>query len=274
MTSFARDLYEDVNNTFLDIKFELMKHLKRKRLPLVVLLAILTPAIFYIIPAAQNTDFPSSAAEFANTNLGFVNWLIVISAAIFAGDAISSEFQNKTGLLLFASPQRRTSIFVGKYSAALIATYLGVLLYYLITALEMVHIYGVESISIEFYKSLFIALIYSTSVVSVIYFFSSVFKRSITASLIGFFLFLMILPIIAGVLKGVDVEPWFLVTYSGELIQDVLAISNSVSYGPGRHMNSVGGFEPDFYLGLIVMVSYSIFFYYASIIIANRKGME
>jgi ABC-type transport system involved in multi-copper enzyme maturation permease subunit len=274
VTTFIKDLNEDLYNSYLNIKLELMKHIKRKRFLIVILLATLTPAIFYIIPEIQNTDFPNSATEFANTNLGFINWLIVISAAIFAGDAISSEFENKTGLLLFASPQRRTSILVGKYFAALIATCMGVLIYFLITALEIVQIYGLSSISLDFNKSLIIALIYSISVVSVIYFFSCLFKRTITSSLIGFFLFLMILPIISGVLKGVDIEPWFLVTYSGELIQDVLISQNSISYGPGRHMNSAGGFEPDFYLGLIVMVCYSIFFYLAGIMSANRKGME
>ena len=274
MTSFFKDVYEDFYDTSLNIKFELLKHVKRKRFLIVLFLAVLTPAIFYIIPEVQHTDFPKSAMEFANTNLGFINWLIVISAAIFAGDAISSEYENKTGLLLFATPQRRTSIFVGKYFAALIATCLGIFLYYLVTALEIVQIYGPSSMIMEFNKSLMIAIIYSISVVSVIFFFSSVFKRTITSSLIGFFLFLMILPIITGVLKGVEVEPWFLVTYSGELIQDVLVIPNSLTYGPGRHMNSVGAFEPEFYTGLSVMVFYSVFFYFASIIIANRKVLE
>jgi ABC-type transport system involved in multi-copper enzyme maturation permease subunit len=274
MSSLARDIYEDIYNTAINIKFEFMKHVKRKRFLIVIFLAVITPAIFYIIPEVQNNDFPESAGEFANTNLGFINWLIVISAAIFAGDAISSEFENKTGLLLFASPQRRTSILVGKYFAALIATCLAVFLYYLVTAIEIAQIYGFSSISLDFNKSLLVALIYSVSVVSVIYFFSCVLKRTITSSLIGFFLFLMILPIVSGVLKGVDIEPWFLITYSGELIQDVLMIPNSISYGPGRHMNSVGNFEPDLFVGLIVMLFYSIFFYLTGIIIANRKGME
>jgi ABC-type transport system involved in multi-copper enzyme maturation permease subunit len=274
MTSFSKDIYEDIYNTVINIKFEFMKHVKRKRFLIVIFLAIVTPAIFYIIPEIQNTDFPESVAEFANTNLGFINWLIVISAAVFAGDAISSEFENKTGLILFASPQRRTSILVGKYFAALIATFLGVIIYYMVTALEIFQIYGFNSISLEFNKSLLIALIYTISVFSVIYFFSCVLKRTITSALIGFFLFVMILPIISGVLKNVDIEPWFLLTYSGELIQDVLIVPNSISFGPGRHMNSVGGFEPELFTGLMVMVFYSVFFYLTGIIIANKRGME
>jgi ABC-2 type transport system permease protein len=274
LTSFKTDIWSDLVNTELSIRFELFKYLKQKRLIIVLGLAIFISGLFYAIPEIQDSGFPNSAADFANTNLGFLNFLILIAAAIFAGDAISSEFEKKTGLMLFATPQRRTSIFVGKYISALIAIYLVVSLYFLVTAMEMAKVYGVSEISQEFFKSLLLALLYSTSVISVIFCFSSIFKRTITSSLIGFFLFLMIMPIISGALKGADIEPWFLVTYSAELIQDVLIVPNTVFYGPGRHSNAAGGFQPGFAMGVMVMVAYAIVFFIASIAIANRKGME
>ena len=49
--------------------------------------------------------------------------LIIVSVALVTGDAVSSEFEKKTDLLLFPIPQRRTSIFAGKYVAALIASF-------------------------------------------------------------------------------------------------------------------------------------------------------
>ena len=276
MTSFKDDLVSDIINVYLSVKFELRKHLKRKRLLMVVALAILLPLIFYAVPLLFDMDFADTANEFASGNLGFITLLIIISGAIFAGDAISSEFEKKTGLLLFPTPQRRTSIFVGKYIAAIISVWLVVSLYYLITMLEIVQIYSMGGISIELAKSFLIALLYAASVISIIYFFSSILKRTITSTLIGFFTLMMILPIISTVLSAVDVDPWFLVTHSANLIADVLGTSGG-GFGPGNGPGGNGfggGFSPDFYVGIYVMVLYTIGFFLTSIGLANRKEMR
>ena len=276
MTSFKDDLVSDIINVYLSIKFELRKHLKRKRLLMVVALAIVLPLIFYVVPLLFDMDFADTANEFASGNLGFITLLIIISGAIFAGDAISSEFEKKTGLLLFPTPQRRTSIFVGKYIAAIISVWLVVSLYYLITMLEIVQIYSMGGISIELAKSFLIALLYAASVISIIYFFSSILKRTITSTLIGFFTLMMILPIISTVLSAVDVDPWFLVTHSANLIAEVLGTSGG-GFGPGNGPEGNGfggGFSPDFYVGIYVMVLYTIGFFLTSIGLANRKEMR
>jgi len=75
-----------------------VKHLKRRRLPIVAALAIIVPLIFYV-------KVPDTAGVFAATVLSFLNILIIISAAMFAGDAVCGEFEKKTSLLLF--PHRK-----------------------------------------------------------------------------------------------------------------------------------------------------------------------
>ena len=197
--------------------------------------------------------------------------MIIISASLFAGDAISSEFESKTGLLLFPSPQRRTSIFLGKFIAALTLTSLVISIYYLVTALEIIQIYGASGITTEFTKSYLIAIIYAASVASILYFLSSVFKRSVISTITGFFSMMMIFPIISMVLRLADVEPWFIVTYSSDLMTNVLA-TTSGGFGPGA--GSGTSFTPDFYLGITVMVAYTLILFFVSIIIANRKKME
>jgi len=111
MVSLSRDLYD----IYLSFRFELTKHFKRRRLLIVGALAILIPLLF-LIKAANLAD------QFASDSLMLMNVLVIISGAMFAGDAISSEFEKKTALLVFPTPQRRVSILVGKYLAALAAT--------------------------------------------------------------------------------------------------------------------------------------------------------
>jgi ABC-2 type transport system permease protein len=222
-----------------------------------------------------DTDFADTANQFASSNLAFINLLIIISAAVFTGDAISSEFEKKTGLILFPTPQRRNSIFIGRFIAAIIGVWLVVSIYYFITTLEIISVYGASEISIELAKSFLIALIYSVCAISIIFLLSSILKKTVYSSLVGFFLLMMILPIISSVLQLADVEPWFIVTYSAGLMTNVLAVTASTG-GPGQGpAGGFGaGFEPDFYVGIIVMVAYIMIFLVLSLIIANRRRME
>src|SRR5512136_1054669 len=177
-----------VSETWLSVRFELLKHLKRRRLFIVTALAIVVPLLFYIYFYQQH---PDAASNFANMSLTFLGTLIVISAAMFAGDAVCGEFEKKTSLLLFPTPQRRTSIFAGKYIAALMATFLVVSLYYLVLTLQIGQLFGWGEIPGELGKSFVTALIYSAAAVSVVFLVSSLLKRSMSATIVSFLALLM-----------------------------------------------------------------------------------
>lgn len=264
---------DDFKNMYLTIKFEMLKHIKRKRILVTLILAILIPLIFFIVPPLLGQGYAATANGFAASNLGFVNLLIILSGAIFTGDSISGEFENKTGLLLFSTPQRKSSIFTGKYIASVIATWLIVSLYYLITSMEIASIYGASGISVKIAQSFLLALLYSTSVVSIVFFFSSIMKRTITSTLVGFFLLLMILPIITAVFTVADVDPWFIVTHNEGLITDVLGTVNGGGLGPGQGFN-LTIFKPDLWSGIGVMSAYTVILFLTSIVMADRRKME
>jgi ABC-2 type transport system permease protein len=258
-------LKAELYDIHLSIMFELRKHLRRRRLLIIVGLAILVPLIFY-------AHTPDTASQFSVASLRFLSILMIISAAMFAGDAISGEFESKTGLLLFPTPQSRTSIFVGKYVAALITTFLVVSLYYVIMVLQTIHLYGASEIPTELAKSYLTASIYVTSVVSVVFFFSSILKHAIASTILGFVLLMLVLPVVAGVLTMQEIEPWFIVTYSGELITSVLS-QQSLFVGPAGRL-TLETYSPEFGTGIAVMAAYTVIGFVISILIANRKGME
>ncbi len=271
MKSIKKDILEDMKNTCLTISFELKKHFRMKRMIISFALAIGLPLIFYLVPKIW-ASFPDTAEEFANLNLSFVNLLIIISGSLFAGDAVVGEFEEKTGLLLFSTPQRHTTIFIGKYIGALLPTLTVVSIYYFTTSLEIIGIYGTGGITLEFFKSFFIALVYTTSAVSLIFFFSSILKRKITSTLLGFFSLMMILPIVSSVLQFiVEVEPWYILTYFEGLITDVFVGAPPIGGGP---QGQAGQFSPDFYMGLSVMLVYTIVLFFLSVFIATRRRME
>jgi len=257
--SFRNDIFE----TYLSVKFELLKHLKRRRLLIVAVLAIVVPLIFYV-------RVPNTAGLFVDEVLIFANILIVISAAMFAGDAVSGEFERKTHLILFPTPQRRGTILAGKYLAAVLATFLVIMLYYVILTLQTAQLFGWGEIPRELAKSLLVSLIYALAAVSVVYFFSAVFKHSISSTIVGFLSLIMVLPIISFILQRVNQEPWFIVTYSANLITSVLGVSGN-PFGPGNQQPSTVEFIPRFGIGIAVMLAYAIVLLVSGMLIASRR---
>jgi len=266
MATRGENIKNDVFDTSLSVRFELVKHLKHRRLLIVAALAVIVPLLFYI-------KIPDTAAVFAANVLSFANLLIVISAAMFAGDAVCGEFEKKTSLLLFPTPQSRLSIFAGKYIAALMSTFLVVLLYYLTMTLQIGQHYGWGEIPTELGKSFLTALIYSASAVSVVFLFSSLLKRSMPATIVGFLSLLMILPIVSMIVTRLNQEPWFIVTYSAGLITNVLGVSSSFGGRGGGHFATTE-YTPAFGVGIAVMVAYAIIAFVIGMVLANRKSEE
>lgn len=272
MSKMMEMIKGDFYDTFLSTKFELRKHYRRKRIQMALLLAVGLASVFYLIPTIWDIGLADTAGGFAALNLGFANLLIIISGALFAGDIISSEFENRTSLILFPTPQDHNSIFVGKYLASVISTLSVLTVYYLVTALEIQYVYGLSGISTEFLKSFLFSILYMCGAVSLIFFFSSILKRSITSTLLGFFSLMMILPIVEQVLKMVEVEPWFIITYYEGLITDFFAVASTSGFGPSDRFEAT--FIPDFYTGLMVLLGYTIILFIFSLFLANRRRGE
>ncbi len=251
-----------VSQMWLSVRFELLKHLKRRRLAILVALATILPLLTLI-------RTPDTAVAFAGNSLSFMTVLIIVSAAMFAGDAVCGEFEKKTSLLLFPTPQSRSSIFAGKYLAALVCTFLVVSLWYVVLTLETGALYGWGEMPADMWKSFLTALVFSTAAVGVAFFISSVLKRSISATIFVFLILMMIMPIATMIMTLLESEPWFVVTYSANLITSVLGASSSLPMGP--HGDVVQQFTPTFGRGIAVMVTYAVVCLAAGMAVAVRK---
>lgn len=274
MTSITNNIKYETVDTYLSTRFEIKKHLRSKRIFIIAVFSIILPLIISIAPWLGGVDFVDSANEFASSGLMLIPFLIVISAVLFAGDAISSEFERKTGLLLFSTVQSRASILLGKYIAALIAILIGTSLYYAVVLLEIIIIYGLGDIPIELVQSYFIAFIYTTSVLSVVFLMSSLFNRSMISTVLSFFILIMLLPAIGAAFTAASIEPWFILSYYSSLITNVLFTGSSGFVTNVHGMDILADYSPDIYIGIAIMIAYTIVLLTSSIVLLNRKDME
>jgi ABC-2 type transport system permease protein len=154
---------------------------------------------------------------------GFGSFIVILSTAFFGGDAISSEFQNRTGYFLVPNPIRRSAIYIGKWIAALIASTIIVGIFALIIAANGTYYFG-TSMPSEFLQSVFFAWVYLVAALSLAFAFSSLFKSSAISILMSVILLLFVFSIVDTLSSSVvGIEPWFSITYGAGIISSVLS---------------------------------------------------
>lgn len=261
------DWKEDYKNIYLNIRFESLKNWKAKSLIVALGTAIVLSMLFFLMPILTNTEFPSEADEFLSSNLGLINYLIMLCAILFGADAINREHQNKTTLIIYPLPQRRTSIVVGKFIVHLLSSWLIIMLYYSIISVETMYIYGLDVLTTDMIKSMLFAFLYMTAVLAIAFFLSTITNSSAISMTLTFFLFFLLLPTVNSVLIMVDIDSsWILTNYSC-FITKIFRFPSEM-FLPRHMLSSV---EVDFYKGINVCLMYVITFFSLSWILALRK---
>src|SRR5487761_988532 len=197
----------------ITIKYELLNYMRSRRFIILLVIALLISGLLSAIVGYYRPEsFLSDELTFFSQWWGsFVGFVIVLSAIFFGGDAISGEFQNKTGYFIVPNPIRRSSIYVGKWLAAFIASSIILGVFVGITVANEIFYFG-ASVPYQFGESAIFAWFYLAAALGFTFFFSALFKSSA--------MFILIQNLIAGL---VQIEPWFILTYGSDIISNVLS---------------------------------------------------
>lgn len=207
------------------MKYTLLDYIRSRRFYIMLFITILIGAILSgLIGYYRPEGFLSSDLSFYGSWWGtFVSFIIILPGIFFGGDAISGEFQNKTGYFTAPNPIRRSSIYIGKWLAAFIASLVILAVFAVMTIGN--GLYYFSSIPSQFGSSFLFAIIYLVAVLGFTFFFSSLFKSSSISILVTVILFLFVFTAIQGVISSfVHIEPWFLLTYGADIISQVLTV--------------------------------------------------
>lgn len=152
---------------------------------------------------------------------GSATLIIILSGIFFGGDAISGEFQNKTGYYGIPNPIRRSSIYIGKWLSAFIAATMIFGIFAIITVGNGLFYFGFN-IPNQFGQSLLYAWFYLAAVMGFTFFFSSLFKSSSISILVTAILFLFGFSLVETLVSFVvKIEPWFIITYGAGIIANI-----------------------------------------------------
>jgi len=190
----------------------------------------------------------------------FVTLVVLLAAAFFGGDAISGEFQNKTGYFLVPNPLRRSVIYAGKWIAAAGASTLIVGVFAAVALANGLYFFGPD-VPFEFAESVALAWFYLVSVMGLAFLFSSLFKNSAVSVLMIVILLLFAFNVIDTVATLVaGVEPWFSITYGATIISNVLEVpyptgTTTVRAGPNFTITTFAASIPE---GLVILGTYFV----------------
>jgi len=257
-------------------KYELLNYFRSRRFFILLIIGLIISSILTAVVAYYGVN------SFATTPLGFysfwwgnsVTLVVILSGIFFGGDAISGEFQNKTGYFLVGNPLRRSSIYVGKWIAALTASLIILAIYAAIAIGNGIYYFG-ATIPYQYGESLIFSVLYLIAVLGFTFFFSSLFKSSSMSILVTAILFLFAFSLIQVIVSTLaQVEPWFIITYGSGIIGNVLTdpypTTQSVRGGFGGR-NETKIFAVSIPEGIAILVGYFVVTAVIGLLLFERK---
>lgn len=186
----------------------------------VILVAFLVGYLLQLIPGNLLSD---TQAEFFSGGLSFISFITLFAACLFFSGIICSEFDKKTGFIVFPKINKYKLI-LGKYLGNLILVVSIVAIYYFLLALLGFYYYG-GPINVRLFYSFGFAVLYVIALSSFVTLFSS-FLRSVNITIIITLIILLIgLNIADQIITLVfrdAFEPLYSLSYLGNLITSIL----------------------------------------------------
>jgi ABC-2 type transport system permease protein len=258
-------------------KYELLNYFRSRRFFILLIIGLVISSILTALVAYYGvSSFAATALSFYSFWWGnSVTLVVILSGIFFGGDAISGEFQNKTGYFLVGNPLRRSSIYIGKWIAALTASLIILAIYAAIAMGNGIYYFG-ANIPYQFGESLIFSVLYLIAVLGFTFFFSSLFKSSSMSILVTAILFLFAFSLIQIIVSTLaQVEPWFIITYGSGIIGNVLTdpypTTQTVRGGGFGGRNATTVYAVSIPEGIAILVGYFVVTAVLGLLLFERK---
>ena len=241
-------------------KYELVNYFRSRRFFVLLIIGLIISALLTILVAYYRPpSFLSSALNFYSSWWACsITFVIILSGIFYGGDAISGEFQNKTGYFLVANPLRRSSIYIGKWLGALTASIVMLGVFAAITIGNGIYYFGLN-IPNQLWESLLFAVLYLIAVLGFTFFFSSLFKSTSMSILVTAILFLFAFNLIQTLVERlVKIEAWFMITYGAQIITNVLTDPYPTTTTQGFGRDAFTSYAATIPEGVAILLAYFV----------------
>ena len=209
---------DDLRQSYVVAKNEIVKFLRGKR----IIVHIVITAIFFAMITAvvyyYREDIWAGGSEGVTTIYTiFLFLLLIIAATLFSSVTIVSEFEERTALVLFTRPIKKTPIFLGKLIGCLAIEMAVLVAYYVGMTIVSFFFNDVSSAILVSFGSATLYLLAASGIGMLM---SSILKKASTATIITVLLLFLILPVassVTGYFGNVDL--WFMLDQASHAIE-------------------------------------------------------
>ncbi len=201
-------LNDDLRQTFVIMKYEFKKYLKGRRILIFGALVAVVLALLTTLPYLLGHELPDDPADLGVLYTAFVSLLVLVSATLFTSGTLSSEFEERTALVLFTKPLRKWSIYIGKYTTATILGIAFMLVYFVATSIVSLVVDGALPPHIVISFGLTILYVISTGGIAMMI--SSFTKKSSTSAILTFITLLLLISLVTGIMYTYGINTWFM----------------------------------------------------------------
>ena len=247
---------DDIRQIGIVTKYELYKHIRSKRMLIFIGLTVLLFALITVLNLILDGKLPKDPQEFIRQYVFLVFLLIIIGVSLFCAPAIASEFEERTALLMFPRPMKKTSFFIGKMAAAYIVCGGIIAAYYAVCM--VLSLINTGSIYPATYTSLGIALLFMLGAGGFSLLISSAFKKGSTAVIVTIAVLLLIFNIIDSMLSLFNIEPVFSLTYAAIDIVNVIEGLSTYTLPVPELGRSITVFYPTRTMAVSIMIIWAV----------------
>jgi len=259
------------------MKYAFLDYFRSRRFFILLTIDLLVGALMTILVGYYRPgSYLSSPLSFYSSWWGnSVTFVITLSGIFFGGDAISGEFQNKTGYFGIPNPIKRSSIYIGKWLAAFLAATTILAVWIIITIGNGTYYFGLNA-PVEFVESALLAWFYLAAVIGFTFFFSSLFKSNSMSIIVTTILFLFVFSLIQALVSTlVQVEPWFILTYGGQIVGNILTVPypphESVTHFGQNGAGTLTTYNATIPEGLVIIALYFLITTILGLVLFQRK---
>lgn len=261
------------------VKYTFIDYLRSRRFFILLAIGLIISGLLTVLVGYYRPpDFMPSGLMFFSTWWGLVpNFVLVLSGIFFGGDAISGEFQNKTGYFTIPNPIRRSSIYIGKWISAFFASSIILAIFAAIAVANEMYYFGISNVPYQFWQALAFSWIYLAAVLGFTFFFSALFKSSALSILVTAILLLFGFSTVELLITSVvKIEPWFMLTYGAGIISNVLmptypAHFASTHFGPPNGGVTLTSYNATIPEGIAIMLVYFLVTAILGLLLFERK---
>lgn len=202
----------DLKQVAFVTKNELIKSVRgRKFLASVAVIGIIFLLITFLPFLSADHKFYDDVPDMLQSYLSNVASFSTLIVALIGSVSLVSEFEERTALILFTRPVKRTSIFIGKFLSSLILCTLIMLGYYV--GVAIVNLCMDFSVSSHLLESFVYCFFYVFAVTGIAFLMSSIFKKGTVAIIFTLLTAIIIIPVVSVIIGG---DTWFMLDTAGK----------------------------------------------------------